>query len=74
MNASKKENPTNKITDEKISVEQLAQNLAGFAIDRPALGALMAALPRENFASVSLPSPTRLQSLRYVARTSETGS
>ncbi len=48
MNASRKENPTDKITDKKISVEQLAQNLAGFAIDRTDLGELMAALPREN--------------------------
>ncbi|MCG8636091.1 MAG: hypothetical protein MI863_19820 [Desulfobacterales bacterium] len=53
MNASKKETPITKQTDEKISVEQLARNLAGFAIDRTDLGELMAALPRENKLNVT---------------------
>ncbi len=48
MNASRNENHADKSTGEKISVEQLARNLASFAIDRKDLGELLAALPREN--------------------------
>ncbi len=48
MNASRKENPADKNTDEKISVEELARNLTSFAIDRTDLGELMAALPEGN--------------------------
>ncbi len=36
------------MTEDKISVEKLAQNLAGFAIDRTDLKELMAAIPEEN--------------------------
>ncbi len=48
MNASKNEPPGATAGPDTLSVKKLAQNLAGFAIDRTDLKEVMAALPREN--------------------------
>jgi len=48
MNASKRETPKTTVGPDKLSIEKLAQNLAGFAIDRTDIKELLAALPREN--------------------------
>ncbi len=48
MNASKNETSKATIGPDKLTIEKLAQNLAGFAIDRTDLKQLLDALPREN--------------------------